>query len=57
MEKEAHAFAAAFLLPKENFIKDISIYPTNLNYYKELKKVENFNISYASSSKSSRNYN
>ncbi|AUN10666.1 helix-turn-helix domain-containing protein [Clostridium botulinum] len=38
MEKEAHAFAAAFLLPKENFIKDISIYPTNLNYYKELKK-------------------
>ncbi|MHB8036004.1 DNA-binding protein [Clostridium botulinum] len=38
MEKEAHAFAAAFLLPKENFVKDISIYPTNLNYYKELKK-------------------
>lgn len=38
MEQDAHKFAAAFLLPKEKFIEDVSIYPTDLNYYKELKK-------------------
>lgn len=38
MENEAHAFAAAFLLPKNSFIKDICAYPTNLDYYKQLKK-------------------
>ena len=38
METEAHAFAAAFLLPQNSFVKDVSVYPTNLNYYKELKK-------------------
>ncbi|MBR9648723.1 helix-turn-helix domain-containing protein [Clostridium tyrobutyricum] len=38
MENEAHAFASAFLLPRDNFIKDVSIYPTDLNYYKQLKK-------------------
>ncbi len=38
MENEAHAFAAAFLLPQNSFIKDVSIYPTNLDYYKQLKK-------------------
>ena len=38
MENEAHEFAAAFLLPKTSFAKDISVYPTNLDYYKQLKK-------------------
>jgi Zn-dependent peptidase ImmA (M78 family)/DNA-binding XRE family transcriptional regulator len=38
MENEAHTFAAAFLLPKNQFIKDVSAYPTNLDYYKQLKK-------------------
>ncbi|MFT8312726.1 MAG: XRE family transcriptional regulator [Clostridium sp.] len=38
MESEAHTFASAFLLPKNAFIKDVSIYPTNLDYYKQLKK-------------------
>lgn len=38
MENEAHTFAAAFLLPKNAFIKDICAYPTNLDYYKQLKK-------------------
>ena len=38
MEKEAHAFAAAFLLPKNTFSNDIKLYPTNLDYYKQLKK-------------------
>lgn len=38
MEDEAHAFAAAFLLPKNAFSNDIKLYPTNLDYYKQLKK-------------------
>ena len=37
-EKVANRFAAAFLLPKEEFIKDASLYPSNLDYYTELKK-------------------
>lgn len=38
MENEAHAFAAAFLLPKDAFSNDVKLYPTNLEYYKQLKK-------------------
>lgn len=38
MENEAHVFAAAFLLPKNAFSNDIKLYPTNLDYYKQLKK-------------------
>lgn len=38
MENEAHAFAAAFLLPKNAFSDDVKLYPTNLEYYKQLKK-------------------
>lgn len=37
-EKEANEFAAAFLLPEKPFIRDVSAYPNNLNYYIELKK-------------------
>lgn len=36
-EKQANEFAAAFLLPKDSFIEDL-LYPTNLNFYIELKK-------------------
>ncbi len=38
IEQEANDFAAAFLLPKEGFIKDVTMHPNNLNYYKQLKK-------------------
>lgn len=38
IEQEANDFAAAFLLPKENFYKDVSIHPNDLMYYKVLKK-------------------
>jgi Zn-dependent peptidase ImmA (M78 family)/DNA-binding XRE family transcriptional regulator len=38
MEKEANDFAAAFLLPKESFYKDVILHPTDLSYYKLLKK-------------------
>ena len=38
IELQAHAFASAFLLPAEEFIKDVSLYATNLAYYVELKK-------------------
>ncbi|WP_203249075.1 helix-turn-helix domain-containing protein [Sporosarcina beigongshangi] len=38
IEQEANEFAAAFLLPKESFYNDISIHPTDLNYYELLKK-------------------
>lgn len=37
-EKEANNFAAAFLLPKEAFLKDVSLYPKDLKYYIELKR-------------------
>jgi Zn-dependent peptidase ImmA (M78 family)/transcriptional regulator with XRE-family HTH domain len=37
-EKEANEFAAAFLLPETTFIRDISLYPNNLDYYVQLKK-------------------
>ncbi|GGG66446.1 helix-turn-helix domain-containing protein [Paenibacillus radicis (ex Gao et al. 2016)] len=38
IEQEANDFAAAFLLPKESFLRDVSIHPSDLNYYKLLKK-------------------
>lgn len=44
VEKEANNFAAAFLLPKNAFLKDL-IYPINLDYYKELKKKWRVSIS------------
>lgn len=38
IEKQANMFASAFLLPKNSFGKDVSLYPTDLEYYKYLKK-------------------
>lgn len=38
IEKQAHSFAAAFLLPKEAFIADVGNYANNLSYYIEMKK-------------------
>jgi Zn-dependent peptidase ImmA (M78 family)/DNA-binding XRE family transcriptional regulator len=38
IEQEANDFAAAFLLPKESFLRDVSIHPNDLMYYKLLKK-------------------
>lgn len=38
IEQEANDFAAAFLLPKESFLRDVSIHPSDLSYYKLLKK-------------------
>lgn len=37
-EKQANIFAGAFLLPKNSFIEDIKLYPTDLDYYQHLKK-------------------
>lgn len=37
-EKEANAFAAAFLLPSKTFGADVAIYPNRLSHYIELKK-------------------
>ena len=37
-EKQANFFASALLLPRETFIRTISAYPTNVDYYKSLKK-------------------
>ena len=37
-EREANQFAAAFLLPEEQFIKDVSLYPSKLEYYIQLKR-------------------
>jgi Zn-dependent peptidase ImmA (M78 family) len=36
-EKQANILASALLLPKESFIKDVSKFPTNLDYYIYLK--------------------
>lgn len=44
MEEEANQFAAAFLLPKESFIKDL-LYEKNLDFYVELKKKWKVSIS------------
>lgn len=38
LEQEAHSFASAFLLPKDEFIADIGKYAGNLAYYVEMKK-------------------
>ncbi|MEQ7050723.1 XRE family transcriptional regulator [Paenibacillaceae sp. P-4] len=38
IEQEANDFAAAFLLPRESFLRDVSIHPNDLNYYTLLKK-------------------
>ena len=38
IELQAHSFASAFLLPEDEFRKDVSPYATNLAYYTELKK-------------------
>lgn len=37
-EREAHDFAAAFLLPEETFKKDAEKGPQTITYYKQLKK-------------------
>jgi len=44
IENEAHDFAACFLLPRDGFGRDVSIYPTDLEYYKVLKKKWNVSI-------------
>lgn len=44
-EKRANEFASSFLLPKDEFYKDVSLYPSNLNYYIELKKKWKVSIS------------
>jgi Zn-dependent peptidase ImmA (M78 family)/DNA-binding XRE family transcriptional regulator len=44
-ENQAHAFASAFLLPKEAFIADVGTYANNLAYYIELKKKWKVSIS------------
>jgi len=44
-EIQAHAFAAAFLLPKDAFSRDIGSYAGNLSYYIELKKKWKVSIS------------
>ena len=38
MEKQANFFASDFLLPKEEFLNDILLYPTDINYYQKLKE-------------------
>lgn len=37
-EWQANYFASALLLPKETFTRSVSAYPTNVDYYKSLKK-------------------
>lgn len=37
-EKQANFFASALLLPRETFTRAVSAYPTNVDYYKSLKK-------------------
>lgn len=44
-EREANYFAAAFLLPKNAFLRDVSMYPRDLKYYIELKKKWKVSIS------------
>lgn len=43
-EKQANIFAGAFLLPKNSFIEDIKLYPTDLDYYQHLKNKWNCSI-------------
>ncbi|ASJ22139.1 hypothetical protein BHAMNSH16_11035 [Brachyspira hampsonii] len=44
-EKRANEFASSFLLPADEFRKDVLLYPNNLDYYKELKKKWNVSMS------------
>lgn len=37
-EWQANYFASALLLPKETFTRSVSAYPTNVDYYKSLKR-------------------
>lgn len=37
-ERQANMFAGAFLLPRESFGKELAQFPTNLDYYKFLKR-------------------
>ena len=43
-ETQANMFASAFLLPKESFLRELRAYPTDLNYYRMLKKRWNCSI-------------
>lgn len=43
-ERQANMLASAFLLPAESFGKDISLYPTNVAYYRHLKNKWNVSI-------------
>ena len=45
IEHQAHAFAVAFLLPRDAFLKDLGIYGNNIDYYCELKKKWRVSIS------------
>ena len=45
IEREANDFAAAFLLPKEAFAKDISVAPVDFDNYKHLKRKWKVSIS------------
>ncbi|MGY2610245.1 XRE family transcriptional regulator [Bacillus pretiosus] len=38
MEQQANDFASAFLLPKEPFIRDVSMFPIDLDHYVFMKK-------------------
>lgn len=44
-EKEANEFAASFLLPSEEFLADVSAYPSKIEYYIQLKKKWKISIS------------
>jgi Zn-dependent peptidase ImmA (M78 family)/DNA-binding XRE family transcriptional regulator len=44
-ENEANIFASEFLLPKDEFIKDVGVYADNLAFYVELKKKWKVSIS------------
>ena len=37
-EKQANMFASALLLPRETFSRNVSAYPSNVDFYKSLKK-------------------
>lgn len=44
IEQEANDFAAAFLLPRDAFLREVSIHPNDLSYYVLLKKRWNVSI-------------
>ena len=37
-EKQANMFASALLLPRETFVRSVSAYPSDVDFYKSLKK-------------------